>query len=148
MNKVLKIVSMLMLILTVIIVIATIIVCIVAKPHTELLGNWILKEEPIENINTIAVLYFYGYDNFKYDYYINLDNTGNEKSIEGKGNYTIDINNKKIKLNFKNGNSTEVAYITNNNKIQLVSNTNEEYAFVSNSISRVLEEVFREVEAI
>jgi len=142
MNKRLKIISIVMIILSVIIVIVTITVCKVTKPHSELLGSWILTEEPTKNVKTIAVIYFYGYDSFKYDFFINLDNTGNEKSSETRGTYTIDTRNKRIKLNFENGNTTEVNYTITNNEMQLVSDTKKQYTFVSNETSKSIEEVF------
>lgn len=145
MNKVLKVLSIAMVILTVIIVLVTIAMCIVVKPHAELLGSWILTEEPVPNVTTTSLLYFYGYNNFKYDSFINLDYTGNEKSDEARGTYTIDRKNKKIKLSFENGNETEISYI-DNDKIQLISDKKEEYTFVSNETSKALEEVFEERE--
>ncbi len=141
MNKGLKIICIAMITLSIAIIITTTVVYVVSKSHVELLGSWILTETPVENVKTVAVFYFYGYDNFKYDYYINLDHTGNEKSSEARGKYTIDKKNKKIKLHFENGNTTEIAY-TKNNKMQLVSETQEEYTFVSNETSKALEEVF------
>lgn len=145
MNKMLNVLCIIMVTLTVIIVVATITMCIIVKPHAELLGSWVLTEEPVQNVTTTSVLYFYGYDNFKYDSFINLAYTGNEKSDEARGTYSIDRKNKKIKLKFENGNETEIAY-TNNDKIQLISDKKEEYTFVSNEASKALEEVFEERE--
>ena len=102
MNKGLKIICIAMITLSIAIIITTTVVYVVSKSHVELLGSWILTETPVENVKTVAVFYFYGYDNFKYDYYINLDHTGNEKSSEARGKYTIDKKNKKIKLHFEN----------------------------------------------
>lgn len=143
MNKGLKFLCVAMITLTVVIIVSTITMCIVVKPHAELLGSWILTEEPAQDVTTTFVLYFYGYDNFKYDYFINLAYTGNEKSGEARGSYTIDRRNKKIKLNFENGNETEISYI-NNDKIQLVSDKEESYTFVDNETSKAFEEVFEE----
>lgn len=132
-----------MIALSVVIIIATIIMWLVVKPHTELLGSWVLTEEPMQNVETTSVLYFYGYDNFKYDLFVNLDHTGNDKTDEARGKYTIDTKNKKIKLIFEKCNTIEVSY-TDTDKIQLVSDKNVEYTFVSNKTSKALEEVFKE----
>lgn len=142
MNKGLKILCLILIGIIIAIIIPMTIAFSIVKPHAELLGSWILTEEPVENVTTTSVLYFYGYDNFKHDFFINLDYTGNEKSGEARGTYTIDRKNKKIKLKFENGNETEIAYISND-KIQLISDK-KEYIFVSNETSKVLEEVFEE----
>ena len=65
MNKGLKIICIAMITLSIAIIITTTVVYVVSKSHVELLGSWILTETPVENVKTVAVFYFYGYDNFK-----------------------------------------------------------------------------------